>query len=331
MVAAAALCTYVAIRLWAVVLMLAFALVLMSALLPWLNWMVSRGIPRIVAMLIALLGPVIAVALLLPLVVPSLISEFADLDTKLPFYASEVDRLLMAHGLDLRVEAATRRLDLSHFSTGPAALVNEPVLFGFASAVTVIVLTGYLLADLPRLSSFVYEFVPRGREAEVQSIAGELRRVVGGYVRGQAITSIAIAVFTLAVLVAVRAPNPFAFAAIAAVSDIIPLVGGFIAVVPAAIATLSVSVDRALIVLVCLVLYQQFEDRVLLPRVYASTLHLPTLVVFIVVLAGAELLGVVGVLLALPAVAAGRVLIAYASRHPEALPPGRDELYAPDE
>jgi hypothetical protein len=60
-----------------------------------------------------------------------------------------------------------------------------------------------------------------------------------------------------------------------------------------------------------LVLYQQFEDRILVPRVYGATLNLPPLVVLITVLIGAELLGVVGVLLSLPAAAAGRVVLDY--------------------
>ena len=54
-------------------------------------------------------------------------------------------------------------------------------------------------------------------------------------------------------------------------------------------------------------LYQQFEDRFLTPRVYGQTLNLPPLVVLIAVLAGGQLLGLAGVLLAMPAAAMARV------------------------
>ena len=57
--------------------------------------------------------------------------------------------------------------------------------------------------------------------------------------------------------------------------------------------------------------YQQFEDRYLAPRVYGRMLNLPPLIVLIAVLAGAELLGITGVLLALPLAAAGRVALDY--------------------
>lgn len=323
---------YLTIRLWPIVVMIAFALIQMCALLPIVTALNERGVPRTLAMLLALAIPLGVLAALLPLVIPSLVEEFADIDQNLPIYAAEVDRYLEGWGLTTNLEEAVRQIDLRRY-TGPSAVINQPVLFGILSGVTVVVLTGYLLVELPRIETFLYHFVPRGREAEVRELGIALRKVVGGYIRGQAITSAAISVFTLVVLIAVGAPNPLAFAVVAGIADIIPIVGGLIAVVPATIATLGVSVERALIVLVSLVAYQQFEDRFLLPRVYAATLHLPTLVVFVVVLAGAQLLGVIGILLALPAVAGGRVLLEYVLRRKQVVPitsaPSTD-MFAPD-
>src|SRR3712207_7155288 len=60
-----------------------------------------------------------------------------------------------------------------------------------------------------------------------------------------------------------------------------------------------------------MVAYQQFEDRILIPRVYGSTLRLPTIAVVLAILAGAELLGLVGALLALPVAAGLRVVVEY--------------------
>ena len=57
------------------------------------------------------------------------------------------------------------------------------------STLTVIVLTIYLLVEAPRLSRFVFRFVPRDREADARRFQASLVRVVGGYIRGQVITS----------------------------------------------------------------------------------------------------------------------------------------------
>jgi predicted PurR-regulated permease PerM len=120
-----------------------------------------------------------------------------------------------------------------------------------------------------------------------------------------------IGVFTFVVLRVVGVPNALAFAVLAAFADVIPLIGAFIAIIPPVAAALQESSTQALIVLVALFLYQQFEDRYLVPRVYGRTLNLPPVIVLIAVLAGAELLGVTGVLLALPITAAGRVALDY--------------------
>jgi predicted PurR-regulated permease PerM len=76
-------------------------------------------------------------------------------------------------------------------------------------------------------------------------------------------------------------------------------------------AALQESAGHALVVLAGMMAYQQFEDRILAPRIYGRMLNLPPLIVLIAVLAGAELLGITGVLLALPLAAAGRVAVDY--------------------
>jgi predicted PurR-regulated permease PerM len=77
-------------------------------------------------------------------------------------------------------------------------------------------------------------------------------------------------------------------------------------------------------------MYQQFEDRFLVPRVYGRTLNLPPVIVLIAVLAGAELFGVIGVLLALPLTAAGRVGIDYLLENRQWFMPSQEQPLAPD-
>ena len=128
-------------------------------------------------------------------------------------------------------------------------------------------------------------------------------------------------------------PNALAFAVLAGFADVIPLIGALIAIVPPVAAALQESSTHALVVLVALVAYQQFEDRVLVPRVYGRTLNLPPVIVLIAVLAGAELLGITGVLLALPLTAAGRVGLDYLMQNRELLlgPNPGEQVLAPDE
>jgi predicted PurR-regulated permease PerM len=249
------------------------------------------------------------------IVVPAVVDEFRDLHTNLPADASRLETFMSDIGFeteDWDLEARARDIDWTSLVSGRAAVnYGQRVVLGIISAFTVVVLTAYLLVDTARLRAFLYRFVKPEREPEVEHFLRALSRVVGGYVRGQLITSAVIGVYTLIVLMAVGVPNAVAFGVLAAFADIIPLVGAFLAVIPAVLAAFQESPTKAVIVLSLLLLYQQFEDRFLVPRIYGQTLNLPALVVLIAVLVGGELLGVAGVLLALPAAAAARVFFDY--------------------
>jgi len=86
--------------------------------------------------------------------------------------------------------------------------------------------------------------------------------------------------------------------------DVIPLIGGLLATAPAVLSALSVSVPAGVVVLFALGLYQEFENRFLIPRVYEHTLRLSPTTIVLALLAGGILQGVIGALLALP-IAAG--------------------------
>jgi predicted PurR-regulated permease PerM len=193
-------------------------------------------------------------------------------------------------------------------------------------------MTAYLLADTPRMGRFLGQFIPDDRKEEAERLFQAASRVVGGYLRGQMLTSLAIGVFTFVLLNIVGVPNPLAFAVFAAVVDVIPLVGALAATIPPTAAALQDSSTKALVVVAAMVVYQQFEDRYLAPRVYGRMLNLPPIIVLIAVLAGAELLGIIGVLLALPLTAAARVAVDFmiVNRRLPLMPVEEEQVLAPD-
>jgi predicted PurR-regulated permease PerM len=196
------------------------------------------------------------------------------------------------------------------------------------------VLTIYTLLDARRIERFFYFLTPDRWHEHVRNLLPALRTTVGGYIRGQALTSMAITAVTFAVLTVMGVPNALGLAVIAGIFDIVPLIGAVIAIVPSVLAALTVSTEAAMIVGVALIIYQEIENRILIPKIYGSTLRLPGVAVLVAVLVGAELAGIVGALLALPAAAAIRVFIMYYSNVREGkIEPvaPEDELLAPDE
>ncbi|MEZ4503861.1 MAG: AI-2E family transporter [Dehalococcoidia bacterium] len=301
-------------KLWSMVLLLAGAAIVAVALLPAVRWLIDHGLPRPVAVFAVGLAFISTVVLAAAITVPAVVSAVDTFTQNAPRYASDVDDIARRFGIEsLDLERRARNIDWGSLASGSVSY-GSPVLVGGLALVTVLFIAFYLLLEMPAMGKLVFRFVPRGREAEVSEIFAQLAAVVGGYVRGQALTSLAITAFTFVVLMGAGTDGAIAIALIAGIADVIPIVGAFVAIVPAVLATLEVSTTHAIAVLVALVLYQQFEDRILVPRIYAHTLGLSPLVVLLATLGGAQLLGIVGVLLALPAVAAGRVLLEHALR-----------------
>jgi len=302
-------------RLWGVVLLVLFSFILMAALLPLVELSARRKVPRAAAVLGILVGLLVIVAGMFATVAPAMFDQVQRLRDNLPNYAAEAEQLASDLGFDTsewELERRAEEIDWTQLVSGRLALdYGQRVVYAFFSTVTVIVLTAYLLMDAPRLRRFVFRFIPAEREPEARHFLQELGRVVGGYVRGQLFTSAVIGIYTTVVLAAAGVPDPIAFGIVAAFADVIPIVGAFIAIVPATLAAFQESVTQAIVVLAALLAYQQFEDRFLVPKVYSRTLNVPPLVVLLAVLIGGELLGIAGVLLALPAAAAGRVVLDY--------------------
>lgn len=331
------------LTLWALVnllqifLLVITAFIFMAALLPFVEWLCRHGFNRVVAVLLILLVVILSLGSVVAVVAPAMFVEFRDVHANLPKYAQDFEKLMSDFGFHTDrwdLPERSKEIKWDELISGSQAVdFGQRVAVGVISGLTVAVLTAYLLVEAPRLRSFLFRFVPNGREPEAHHFLDALSRVVGGYVRGQLITSLVIGLFTTAVLLVMGVPNAVAFGVLAAFADIIPLIGAFIAVIPAVVAAFQESPTQALIVLAALLIYQQFEDRYLVPKIYGQTLNLPAIVVLVAVLVGGELMGIAGILLALPTAAAARVVLDYYLDRREGgtgIPGSRYEILAPD-
>jgi predicted PurR-regulated permease PerM len=312
---AALLTLWALTRLWEVFIVVVTSFIFMAALLPYVEWLVRHGFNRVMAVLTILLAVFIGLGSVIAIVAPAMFDEFRDLQGHLPEYAQDLEDFMSGFGFETErwdLPERADEIDWTNLISGDTAIdFGQRVALGVISGFTILVLTAYLLMDTHRLHTFLFRFVPEGREPDAEHFLNAMGRVVGGYVRGQAITSLVIGVFTTAVLLILQVDNAVAFGVLAAFADIIPLIGAFIAIVPAVVAAFQESPTTAVIVLIALLVYQQFEDRILVPKIYGQTLNLPALVVLVAVLVGGELMGISGILLALPAAAAARVVLDY--------------------
>ncbi len=299
------------LQLRPVVLLLLVALVFAGTFNPLVAWMEGRGLRRVPALAVLFASLLIGTSLLIFLTVPSLLEQLAQIVGDAPRHREQLIGLLQRHGATAPLARAVQNTDVPQISARiESALLGywPNVLRGLGWAMSTLFLTFYLLADGKRTQGALYAIVPRHYHMRLASILRNLEVIVGGYMRGQLLTSAAIGVFTLGLLILCRVPNALPLALFAAVSDVIPFVGGMLATAPAVLSALPRGPAIALTVLVAMVTYQEVESRLLVPKVYGRVLRLSPSVVILALLSGGILLGVMGALLALP-IAAGLQMI----------------------
>ena len=178
---------------------------------------------------------------------------------------------------------------------------------------TVLLFTFYLVADGPRLRRSVCSRLTPARQRRVLDTWELAIDKTGGYLYSRALLAGASAFVHWIAFQSIGTTAPVALAVwVGLVSQFIPVIGTYIAGVLPVVLTFIDSPFDALLVLVVIVLYQQFENFVVAPRVTAKTMEIHPAVSFGAAIAGAALLGPVGAILALP-VAAMAVALSAAS------------------
>ena len=295
------------LQLRPILLLFVVALVFTGTFNPTVGWIEERGLSRGAALAVLFVGLVAVSSFVIFLTVPPLLEQLAGMVRDAPAHRDRVIGLLEGHGVTAPLARAISRTALAEASARiETALLGAwpSVLRSLGWTLTTLFLTLYLLADGKRTQGALYAVVPRAYHMRVARILQKLEVIVGGYMRGQLITSAAMGLFTFTLLELCGVPDALALALLAAVTDVIPFIGGLIATVPAVLAALVRGPAIGLVVLVALLIYQEAESRLLVPKVYGRALRLSPTVVMLALLSGGILLGVIGAFLALP-VAAG--------------------------
>jgi predicted PurR-regulated permease PerM len=295
---------------------LVVAIVLAMALEPLVQFFEKRRLSRGAAVGVAF--TLVAVAL-----VCFAYLLFQPLVTELDRFANDLPRLLreLTHGhgrlgfLESRYHVVERARDAveGHGVEGAAGQtlgVVTGVVQTAGGLVFVAFLTLFVLLGGRQWWNALVGLVPSEQQDRVRRTGAGVSRAVGGYVSGNLLISIIAGSVTTTVLVATGVPYPVPLGLLVAVFDLVPLVGATIGTVIVGAVALTKGVPTAAIVVGTMIVYQQVENHTLQQVVYHRTVKLSALAISVSVAAGAELGGVVGALLGIPAAGALKVVFA---------------------
>jgi predicted PurR-regulated permease PerM len=308
-----------------VLIPLFFAFLLAYALDPFVDWLEARRVPRTLAAPIVMLGIAAFMTLILFFAIPMFIDELGGVVSELPSELKSLQEraepwlwqnfhLQLPHTMN---ELGTELRDKLQAQFPDLASAASVALFGTLSYLAVIlsgllvpVFALYLLIDFDRIVERTGQLVPRRWYRQVASVARQIHRTLGGYVRGQLTANIVLgALYATGLRMAhVRLAVPIGV--LTGMLAFVPYIGfGCGAILAVSMATLDwQGPGRLVAALAVMLAVQALDGLVVTPRIVGRSVGLAPLEVLLTMMAAGTLFGFLGVLLAVPLGAVVKIL-----------------------
>ncbi|MDX3114188.1 AI-2E family transporter [Streptomyces scabiei] len=325
LVAAFQLGTWAFHQLIGLLLNILIAFFLALAIEPAVSRMAARGMRRGLATFLVFFGLLIALAGFFTLLGSMLAGQIIKMIEGFPEYLDSV-----IHWVNTTFHTELRRVDiqegllhsnwLKKYAQNSAAGVldvSTQVLGGLFQLLTIALFSFYFAADGPRLRRALCSVLPPAKQAEVLRAWEIAVDKTGGYLYSRGLMALISGVAHYVLLQALGIPYaPVLAVWVGVVSQFIPTIGTYLAGALPMLIAFTVSPLYALWVLIFVVVYQQFENYMVQPKLTSKSVDIHPAVAFGSVIAGTALLGAVGALIAIPAVATLQAFLgAYVKRY----------------
>jgi len=295
-----------------VVALVVIVVILIAGFTPFVNNLVNRKIPRILAVTILYLIIFIFIALFAYIIIPPLAEQVALIASNFSYYTTKLQDIninytqYLFQGRDLLTVLSQ---SLSNSSGG--AIKTAMSIFGSAaSAITVIVLTFYVLVEQDSIQKFIVTFVPKPQQPHALKIYDKVSAKIGKWLQGQIFLAVLIGISVYLVLTIIGIKYALVLAIIAGVLEIVPIIGPFIAGIVAIIFAYLTGAAWWQIgaIVIGYLAIQQLEAHFLVPKMMGKAVGLSPIIIIIALLIGGELGGILGAILAIP-IAAGVAVV----------------------
>jgi len=269
--------------------------------------------PRWVAILIVYLTIVGLLTVVGLLVVPPLVQQAQDLWRRGPELLDRGQELLMRYGLlshRITLAEAVRKAPGPGDVAGTAVTAVTTVFAAILAAITILILTFYLLVESEVLFAGFARLFPRVERPRVEEASRKISAKVSAWLSGQLILAGTIGASSAVGLWLLGVPYFYVLAMVSAIGEMIPVVGPIFAAIPAILVALTVSPKTALFVILFYIAQQQIENHLLVPKVMERQVGVSPVTVIVALLIGGALLGILGALLAVPTAAIIQVIVA---------------------
>lgn len=286
--------------------------------------LLSRRMPVWASLVIIYAAIALAVAFAVYIVWPAVAADAQNIARNAPRMMSEIQRLLTnpRDPLTAHLPAPIRNVILSiptrieHAVTSYGAAIASRVIPVLVSAVAVLalfiiipVVAAYMTAESKSIKRLMLRSLPHSSRFRAARIIQDLDRVVGGFIRGQLLVAIIVGSLITLLLLGLHVPYAVLIGVVAGALDVIPYVGAVAGWLAAfTISFITNGVENAAAVTAGIIVINQLEGHIIVPNVVSRTVALTPLGVMLALLISGEILGLPGLLVAVPAAGVVRVL-----------------------
>lgn len=318
---------------------LVLALIFVYVLNPVVSWLQQRGVPRVVGALLTYLLLLGALGIGLRYLIPILVEQAQEFSRSLPSLLDRAQESISQALQRFGAEGGGDALDGSQVQAVAERLFDITVglLNGAVILVLGLILGVYLLIDMPKIQRGIVAIVPARRRPELLAIGEKLGRAVGGFFRGQLLVALFVGIASTLGLFIVGLPYWAIVGMITGLFNLIPLIGPFIGgAIAVFVAFTHGTGGEGLLQLepgwplaigssVALLIVQQIDNHIVSPNVVGRTVKMHPVTVMLALLAGGTLLGLWGMLLAVPVFASIKILVLHAWDTQMSWPPAPPE------
>jgi predicted PurR-regulated permease PerM len=295
---------------WHVITWILIALFLALALNPAVEFFERRGLRRSLASLLVFLLALVAFGGLGALLIPPLVDQIEEFVAAIPDFVEDLTAGRGPLGFlqdDYQIVDNVRQAIEEQGAGGVLGITNASIAVArgvvsfVVGVVTIAFLTIFMLIEGPRIVERFRGSLPENMKPRWDRVGGDIYRTVGGYVGGNLLISLIAGVSAAILFFVLGSSYAIALAVVVALLDLIPLAGATLAaIIVSTVAFIELGWVKGAIVVGFFILYQQLENHILQPVIYGRTVQLSPLTVLIAILIGAELVGILGALAAIP-------------------------------
>ncbi len=282
-----------------------------------------RKVPRTIAIILVYVIFATTLALLFYLLIPELIGEIDELLKILPGQTERLEEgfdavkvfekvtipKIFQGSLDLVVERVKYLLGglAERLASLFMGMVSQVICFLVAPF-----LAFYLLRDFKVLKRKIIMSIPKQYRLNVLSVVNEINFVCNGFIRGQLVSGMIVGLLIAAGLGIIGIKYSLFIGLLAGLFNIIPYFGPIIGAMPALVLAMVKSPIAPIWVLVVFFIVNQLEASIIAPKIVGDRVGLHPLAIIFSVLAGGEIMGIIGMLLAVPVAAIIKILYIHA-------------------